>query len=118
MDAPEPPDDAPVLLPATALLPAAGTPLVLLDGVGLVVAKLDAARGYAEASRAPGTRRAYASDWRASPVGASPVAWKPCRPIRAASRCSWGSGSKGTETALVHLAAGGRDSPKPPIAMR
>ncbi len=59
-----PPDDAPILLAVTGPAPPAAAPLVLLDGVGLVVAEIATARGYAEASRAPGTRRAYASDWR------------------------------------------------------
>jgi len=64
MDDPGPPDDAPILMADTALMPAAAAPLVLLDGVGLVVAEIAATRGYVEAARASGTRRAYASDWR------------------------------------------------------
>ncbi len=79
MNAAEPPDDPPILMADTALVPAVAPPLAVLDGVRLMIAEIDAARGYAEASRArrpaPATP-APATD-AASPPGPRPRARDP-----------------------------------------
>ncbi len=53
--------------PETSLVPAGRAPAAAGADAGppaLAHAEVEAAKAYAAASRAPGTRRAYAADWR------------------------------------------------------